>query len=321
MRLAPVALRHWRDREALLRVADLQTRTTHGSPATLAASGIFAALLADAIAGLPLPELLASQAADRIEGGWRGLHRDAVFGTGWVVQSLQAAVWAVSRTTDFRSAVLLAANLGDDADTTAAIAGQLAGAVYGMTGIPDDWLAVVAWRERLEITAERLFNAGWPAADAAENSDQCEAPWKKGDLTERERLQALASFGPVFERDGFVFAEQIPSRQKNGNTFLGGATLSEDGWRFYQSVYIYGWVQIFDWSKWRATEAGSRLMHDPTAMTRANVDELARVLTTCIRADRFCDGYLTAAFDAGLIRRVVARAGALLAESSTSTES
>ena len=170
MRLAPVAIRHWRDRDALQAVAAVQTRTTHGSPATLAASAIFADLLADAIAGASLPEVLASAAAGRIEGGWCGLHRDAVEGSGWVVQSLQAAVWAVSRTTDFRSAVLLAANLGDDADTTAAIAGQLAGAIYGAASIPREWLEALAWRERLEDAAQRLFEAAWPETEGADSS-------------------------------------------------------------------------------------------------------------------------------------------------------
>ena len=165
MRLAPVAIRHWQDRKALEQVAALQTRTTHGSPATLAASDVFSRLLANAIAGASLPEVLASPTATGVEGDWRGLHRDAIEGTGWVVRSLQAAVWAVSRTTDFRSAVLLAANLGDDADTTAAIAGQLAGAIYGAAGIPPGWLEALAWRGRLEDAAARLFDAAWPEAD------------------------------------------------------------------------------------------------------------------------------------------------------------
>ena len=174
MRLAPVAIRHWRDRAVLQQVAAAQTRTTHGAPATLAASAAFADLPADAIAGLSLPEVLASTVAGRIEGGWRGLHRDAVEGSGWVVQSLQAAVWAVSRTTDVRSAVLLAVNLGDDADTTAAIAGQLAGAVYGAAAIPPGWLEALAWRERLVHVARQLFDAGWPRA--VSSYGQAEAP-------------------------------------------------------------------------------------------------------------------------------------------------
>ena len=159
MRLAPAAIRFWRDHDAALQAAEWQTRTTHGSPATIAASRSLAALLAEAIAGTPLPELLENPAAD-IEGGWRGLHRDAIEGSGYVVRSLQAALWAVARTTSFRSAVLLAANLGDDADTTAAIAGQLAGAVYGASAIPQEWLAALAWRQRIEDTASQLFEAG-----------------------------------------------------------------------------------------------------------------------------------------------------------------
>jgi ADP-ribosylglycohydrolase len=162
MRLAPVAIRHWRDREEMGRVAQVQTRTTHGSPATMATACGFAKLLARAIAGEALPEILASPAAGAIQGGWRGMHRDAIEGSGYVARSLQAATWAVSRSTDFRSAVLLAANLGDDADTTAAIAGQLAGAVYGVSGIPEEWLGALAWRERIAAAAGSLFEASWP---------------------------------------------------------------------------------------------------------------------------------------------------------------
>jgi ADP-ribosyl-[dinitrogen reductase] hydrolase len=65
----------------------------------------------------------------------------------------------VGRTADFRSAVLTAANLGGDADTTAAIAGQLAGAIYGVSGIPEEWLERLAWREKIENLAGKLFIA------------------------------------------------------------------------------------------------------------------------------------------------------------------
>ncbi|WP_082478987.1 ADP-ribosylglycohydrolase family protein [Methylobacterium sp. Leaf102] len=159
MRLAPVAIRHWNNPEALMAVSDRQTRTTHGSPATVCCSRLLADMLAQAIAGASLDDVLGSPSAEAVEGGWRGLPRDAIEGSGYVVRSLQAAVWAVSRTTDFRSAVLLAANLGDDADTTAAIAGQLAGAVYGLSGIPEDWVAVLAWGDRIEEIAGTLLDA------------------------------------------------------------------------------------------------------------------------------------------------------------------
>ncbi len=159
MRLAPVAIRHWHDPDTLLRVAELQTRTTHGSTQTVVASRVFAELLAAAIAGASLPEVVALPAARGVEGGFLRLHRDVIAGSGHVSASLRAALWAVARTTDFRSAILLAANLGEDADTTAAVAGQLAGAIHGVSGIPQDWRDALAWRERIEHAAENLFEA------------------------------------------------------------------------------------------------------------------------------------------------------------------
>ncbi|MER2266802.1 ADP-ribosylglycohydrolase family protein [Methylobacterium oxalidis] len=171
MRISPVAIRHWRNRKTLQHVAGLQTRTTHGSPETIKASSIMADLLADLIAGKPLPKVLTSPAAEAVEGGWRGLHRDAIRGSGYVAHSLQAAIWALSRTTSFRSAVLLAANLGEDADTTAAITGQLAGAAYGLSGIPQGWLEPLAWRKRIETTAVQLFDQGSAESPHAEAND------------------------------------------------------------------------------------------------------------------------------------------------------
>jgi ADP-ribosyl-[dinitrogen reductase] hydrolase len=157
MRISPVAIRYWHDLETALEIAERQTLTTHGSPETIRASRLLTRLLTRAIGGHPLTGILSGDEADEV--GFRDLHRDAITGSGYVVKSLQAALWAVNRTSDFRSAILLAANLGDDADTTAAIAGQLAGAVYGVSGIPKEWLGRLAWRARLESSADQLFTA------------------------------------------------------------------------------------------------------------------------------------------------------------------
>ena len=73
------------------------------------------------------------------------------------MQSLEAALWAFARGDDFRTGALLAVNLGDDADTTGAIYGQLAGAHYGVDGIPAHWLAALAKREQVELLASRLI--------------------------------------------------------------------------------------------------------------------------------------------------------------------
>ena len=128
----------------------------------------------------------------------------------------------------------------------------------------------------------------------------------------QRRLAALAEFRTAFERDGFQFATSVPPERDGNLTTLGWTELGVEAGRFYRMVYDYGWVRRLDWMAWRDTEAGRRLMHDVNAMAQATEDDLARVLTTCVRADRFCEGYLADAFEAGLIGRVVLRAGRLL---------
>ena len=98
-----------------------------------------------------------------IAGSWRGRTRDTIRSSGYVVHTLEAAIWSVARTGDFRSAVLLAANLADDADTVAAVTGQLADALYGLNAIPDHWRERVAWKDRLLAAARRLLSE--PLAD------------------------------------------------------------------------------------------------------------------------------------------------------------
>lgn len=90
-------------------------------------------------------------------GAWA---RDTISSSGYVVHTFEAAIWSVARTADFRGAVLLAANLADDADTVAAVAGQLAGALYGLSGIPERWLERVAWNERPLAAGRRLISVG-----------------------------------------------------------------------------------------------------------------------------------------------------------------
>lgn len=167
MRLAPVAIRHWQDRNRRCRVAQRQTETTHRAREAVDASIYLADVIAGLISGADLLSALQPSAlplCDRIDriraGSWRGLDRRSVRADGYVVHSLEAAIWAVARTTSFRNAVVLAANLGEDADTVAAIAGQIAGALYGVSSFPRDWLSVLAWRDRFMDLAAQLYDAG-----------------------------------------------------------------------------------------------------------------------------------------------------------------
>jgi ADP-ribosyl-[dinitrogen reductase] hydrolase len=126
---------------------------------------LFAEMLADAIEGRPRSEVMrsrdgawAGKISEVARGSWRGRLRPDVWSSAYVVQSLEASLWSVGRTGDFRNAVLTAANLGYDADTTAAITGQLSGALYGVSGIPAEWRKRVAWGSRIESTAASLFD-------------------------------------------------------------------------------------------------------------------------------------------------------------------
>ncbi len=173
MRLAPLPLFYaLRPEEAIARAAD-GSRTTHGAPAAVDACRYFAALLTGAVSGVSKDELLSerySPVADLWEreplvpeidaiacGSFKRKQPPEICGSGYVVNSLEAALWAVHHGDSFRDGCLLAVNLGDDADTTAAIYGQLAGAHYGERGIPASWLERLAQRELITGFAERLY--------------------------------------------------------------------------------------------------------------------------------------------------------------------
>lgn len=172
MRLAPVPLFFARKpAEAIERSGD-SSRTTHGARNCVDACRYMAALIVGAIQGVDKETLLGDMYCP-VPGYWqdhpltvdileiaRGTYRrkqpPAIKGAGYVVQSLEAALWAFSKGHGYAECVLLAVNLGDDADTTGAICGQLAGAYYGYDGIPERWRDVIAERELILQLADRL---------------------------------------------------------------------------------------------------------------------------------------------------------------------
>jgi len=159
MRLAPVVIYFNDDIEQLIHFAGESSRTTHGAKECIDACCYFATLLHCAFTGGDKETLLACalyQPTTRKinalqQQSYRTKTKDQIKGTGYVVDSLEAALWCFSETNNFSDAILLAANLGDDADTTAAICGQIAGAFYGVEAIP------VAWREKITL-ADEIIN-------------------------------------------------------------------------------------------------------------------------------------------------------------------
>lgn len=165
MRLSPVAIRYWNDQTKRRDAAARQSRTTHGAAEAVDACVLFADILADAIAGKPRSEILADRPGDWAgaigeiaNGSWRGKRRSEIKSSGYVARSLEAALWCVGRTSNFEEAVLLAANLGGDADTVAAITGQLAGALYGQGAIPTKWLGELHEGDMIIEVATSLFD-------------------------------------------------------------------------------------------------------------------------------------------------------------------
>lgn len=153
-------------------MAAASSRTTHAHPEAVDACRYLAALMIGAFMGRSKAELLqphfspveglwgrepfCAPIADVAQGSYLTREPPAIKGSGYVTRSLEAALWAFSRSSTFEAGALLAVNLGDDADTTGAIYGQLAGAFHGVEAIPDRWRAKLALLDRIESLALSL---------------------------------------------------------------------------------------------------------------------------------------------------------------------
>lgn len=166
MRLAPVPLFFHPDLEKVIHFAGESSRTTHGATECIDACRLLAAMLFRALEGRSKEEVLLGSAGSRFDsdsvkriarGEYRARLESEVRGSGYVVDCLEAAAWCFDRADSFAEAVLMAANLGDDADTTAAVCGQVAGAHWGLSGIPPRWVELLAARELIVDLADRLL--------------------------------------------------------------------------------------------------------------------------------------------------------------------
>ncbi|MBX5452295.1 MAG: ADP-ribosylglycohydrolase family protein, partial [Thermogemmatispora sp.] len=100
---------------------------------------------------------LTPEIAEVAAGSFKVRQPPEIRGLGYVVKTLEAALWAFYHSTSFREGCLLVVNLGDDADSTGAVYGQLAGAFYGEEAIPAEWRAKLAKRELIESLADALY--------------------------------------------------------------------------------------------------------------------------------------------------------------------
>lgn len=173
MRLAPIPIFYFNEPEALMLYSTHSSMTTHAAPQCIDACKYMSNLIAGAIRGLSKEELLNNYFSlipnywkdnlldpaiqEIAEGSFKRKQPPQIIGSGYVVKTLEAALWAFHHTNDFESGALKVVNLGDDADTTGAVYGQIAGAYYGMNGIPKKWLKKVYRAFDIEIMAECLY--------------------------------------------------------------------------------------------------------------------------------------------------------------------
>ena len=169
MRLAPISMFYFPDLELVEHYAAESSRTTHAAAECLDASRLFARMVVRALQGGPKEEILLADhtsfvGAPKImsiaQGEYIAKPMSGIRGSGYVVDSLEAALWCFHHTDSFEQAILAAANLGDDADTTAAVCGQVAGAFYGASGIPAPWLERLTLRSEIEQLAVQLMVTG-----------------------------------------------------------------------------------------------------------------------------------------------------------------
>ncbi|WP_165074975.1 ADP-ribosylglycohydrolase family protein [Paludisphaera rhizosphaerae] len=180
MRLAPIPIRYvelYPEKvDELARLAAESSLPTHASGPCTSACRYLAAVLAALIQGEPRevvlaadwPPLLQLDAAEPLHplirdvasGSYRGKTPPAIRGSGWVVESLEAALWAFHDAAGFEEAVLRAVNLGDDADTTGAVCGQLAGAYWGESGITASLREGLARMDMIEAAIAGLLGTG-----------------------------------------------------------------------------------------------------------------------------------------------------------------
>ncbi len=170
MRLAPVPL-FFQNADDCIHFSGESSRTTHQAPTAMDACKYLGGILWGLLHGASKAEVLAPMyhpsgsvwtnldpaISEIAMGSFKVKEPPEIRGSGYVVASLEAALWAFHKSESFEEGALLAVNLGEDADTTGAVFGQIAGAFYGKSGIPGRWLQQLHDRELMERMVQQLI--------------------------------------------------------------------------------------------------------------------------------------------------------------------
>ncbi len=173
MRIAPIALAYVNNPQTADAYAAASSRTTHGNQIAIDACRYFTGLIIGTLQGVPKTQLLAAnyhplpnywqqqplspEIAEIAAGSFKQRQPPEIEALGYVPRTLEAALWAFYHCNSFAAGCLLAVNLGNDADTTGAIYGQLAGAYYGETGLNLSWANKIALKQTIVKFAVKLY--------------------------------------------------------------------------------------------------------------------------------------------------------------------
>ena len=166
MRLAPIPMYYVLNLEDAIEFAGRSSMTTHAADEAVSACRYMAAVIARALRGREKEDVLApprlSDLADGVKrvafGSFRIFNPPQIRGSGYVVESLEAALWAFHHTDNFADGACMAVSLGEDSDTTAAVYGQIAGAFYGANCIPARWANAVVRKDLIIDFADQLYH-------------------------------------------------------------------------------------------------------------------------------------------------------------------
>ena len=151
MRLAPAVVANSTDRQSAILESVDQSRITHASDECLLYAELMAQVLWDRdpyineVTGFVLPD----------DTPW-----DELLSGGYVKETFTCAMWAARNTDTFEECLIQTVNRRYDADTTGAVAGQIAGAMYGLSGIPQRWLDTLIGYDQLVGSAQKLYQLG-----------------------------------------------------------------------------------------------------------------------------------------------------------------
>lgn len=167
MRLAPIPIYYFSDVHDCMKYAGESSRTTHGSQLCIESCKLFGYLIHKAFTSSSknqifesIPGEYCTELLSVTDFSFKELDYIELTGSGYVIESLISALWCFYHGKDFKETILLAANIGNDADTTAAVCGQIAGAYYGYSGIPKDWRESITMAGDIKQLALDLYRAG-----------------------------------------------------------------------------------------------------------------------------------------------------------------